>query len=122
MGKSVRTGLASPKAVPGPGTYDLRQEKREGPGYTIRARCQSARPERATARGLDPGNYDPNDVNLNDSVCYSLGAKDKPRSRFQAPGPGAYEFTSSMSTQGVRVGTATRKRRYDTAVPGPGSY
>ena len=96
IGKSVRTGLASPKAVPGPGAYELRKSKQEGPQYSMRTRCQSARPERSSG-GYDPGQYDPKDANINDSVSYSISAKEKPRNIFQPPGPGTYEFKPSMS-------------------------
>jgi len=87
----------------------------------MRTRCQSARPERVSG-GYDPGQYDPKDANINDSVSYSISAKEKPRNRFQAPGPGTYEYKPSMSTNGVRVGTARRKASNETAVPGPGTY
>ena len=107
--------------MPGPGAYELRKEKREGPGYSMRTRCQSARPERVSG-GLDPGQYDPKDCNVNDSVSYSMQAKDKPRNIFQAPGPGTYETETTLVKQGVRMGTSVRKGRYDNAVPGPGSY
>ena len=107
---------------PGPGSYSY-SIKREGPQYSLRGRDYSDSEDNLPAPG--PGRYSPNfDCSLEKLPSYSLSLSKRGTSMAsnRSPGPGTYDYRTTLSGPNWGFGSTARSVSYGKSVPGPGSY
>jgi hypothetical protein len=123
FGRSQRGRLVNNVETPGPGAYAVDSPRRAGPSFSILGKTRSEKSlHNKSTDGLGPGAYDPKNAVLDTSLAYSFATKSRKKLEEAVPGPGAYDYRSSLSRNGVRIGTAPKERRYHSEGPGPGRF
>eukprot|EP01016_Furgasonia_blochmanni_P022269 TRINITY_DN242_c0_g1_i2.p1 TRINITY_DN242_c0_g1~~TRINITY_DN242_c0_g1_i2.p1 ORF type:complete len:467 (-),score=74.34 TRINITY_DN242_c0_g1_i2:136-1464(-) len=121
LGRSTRSDMRRPM-TPGPGSYDpppLMTKEGTRPVMTSRhdIHVDNFQP--------GPGAYDPRVPDKHSPPRYGFRMKTAvPDGRLKAPGPGSYEYGSTVSNVPTyRFGNSKRDGLYRTeSVPGPGAY
>jgi hypothetical protein len=113
--KEARKLTKEDDGSPGPGTYEIKEEKSPGIKFGNDSRARTA-----ISCGPGPGEYKlPNTL---DSRGFSIAGKVKVKNIERSPGPGVYELKSLMETRSFSIGRSQRFKYFNNQVPGPGSY
>lgn len=117
MGKARRGSKDMKNTFPGPGAYRSTGDL-DGPKYGFGTESRAKE-----YRGASPGPGAYSITSSQDRKAFSMSGRRNSVSKFDTPGPGAYDQSSHLLSPSYRFGTGGRgSTAHGKDIPGPGSY